>query len=194
MSRVIACLIAALPLAAAAAPESYTIDPIHSFPYFSVDHLGFATIMGRFNKMAGKFTLDAQAKKAGGELTIEAASIDTADNDRGSRTRARDEHLRSADFFNVTEFPRVTYKATDVKFGGDNPVEISGQLTLLGITKPVTLKIDRWRCGPHPFSKKEMCAGNFSGSLKRTDFGMKFGVPAIGDEIRLMLGFEAYKD
>jgi polyisoprenoid-binding protein YceI len=184
----------ALPLAAAAAPESYTIDPIHSFPHFAIDHLGVTTIWGRFDRMAGKFTIDRTAKKGALELAIDTASVTTGDSDRGARPRSRDDHLRSADFFNVAEFPRMTYKAGDVKFSGDNPTEVSGELTLLGVTKPVTLKIERWVCKDNPFNKKPMCGGEASAVLKRTDFGMKYAVPAVGDEIRIVVGFEAYKD
>lgn len=183
----------AVPLAAAAAPETYVIDPIHSFAYFSVDHLGVSNVRGRFNKSSGKFTLDGAAKVAALEVVIDTASVDTGDNDKGSRPRSRDEHLRSADFFNVAEFPQMTYKSSAVKFNGAAPAEVEGQLTLLGVTKPVTLKIERWVCKDHPFRKKPMCGGDASGAIKRTDFGMKYGVPAIGDEIKLSINFEAYK-
>ena len=184
----------ALPLAAAAAPESYTIDPVHSFSHFAVDHLGVTTIWGRFDKMSGKFTIDRAARKGSLELAVETASVNTGDSDKGARPRSRDDHLRSADFFNVAEFPRMTYKASDVKFSGDNPTEVAGELTLLGVTKPLTLKIERWTCRDHPFSKKPMCGGNASGVLKRTDFGMKYAVPAVGDEIRLYVEFEGYRE
>ena len=185
---------AALPLASVAAPENYTFDPYHTFVNFSVDHLGFSTMHGRFNKSAGKMTVDHAAKTGSLEITVETASVDTADSDKGSRPRSRDEHLRQADFFNSAEFPRLTYKSTGVKFSGDNPTELDGQATLLGVTKPVTLKVDRWKCGANPMSKKAMCGGNASGSIKRSDFGMKFGIPALGDEVKLMVEFEAYKD
>ena len=185
---------AVLPLAAAAAPENYTVDPIHSFANFSIDHLGFTTIYGRFDKSAGKFAIDLAAKTGSVEFTVETASVTTGDSDRGGRPRSRDDHLKSADFFNVAEFPRMSFRSTGAKFSGEDVAEIEGQLTLIGATKPLVFKAERWKCAPHPFSKKEMCGGNFIGSLKRSDFGMKFGIPAIGDEIRLTIGFEAYKD
>jgi polyisoprenoid-binding protein YceI len=186
-------LVAVMPLAAAAQAESYTIDPIHSFVNFTIDHLGFTTIHGRFDKSSGKATVDRAGRKGTVDLAIEAASVNTGDADKGSRPRSRDEHLRAADFFNVAEFPRINFKG-NVKFSGDGASEIEGQVTLLGVTKPVTFKMDRWKCGPHPFNKKEMCGGYATGKIKRTDFGMKFGVPAIGDEVTLMVNFEAYKD
>ncbi len=182
-----------VPLAVAAAPESYTLDPYHTYPHFAVDHLGLSTMWGRFDKASGKFTIDRAAKKGSLELTVETASLSTGDADKGSRPRSRDEHLKSADFFNVAEFPQMTFKADSVKFDGDAPTEISGQLTLLGVSKPLTLKIERWVCKDHPFSKKPVCGGNASGALKRTDFGMKYGVPAVGDEIRLYVEFEGYR-
>ena len=187
-------LLAACPLAAIAQVETYKVDPIHSFPHFGIDHFGVSTIWGRFDKMNGTFTIDRAAEKGSVELTIESVSVTTGDSDKGSRPRSRDDHLRTADFFNVAEFPRMTYKSTNVKFAGDNPSEIEGQLTLLGVTKPVNIKINRWTCRDNPMSKRPMCGGDASGSFKRTDFGMKFGVPAIGDEVKLMINFEGYKE
>ena len=183
-----------LPLTVFAAPENYTLDPYHSFPYFEIDHWGVSTLRGMFRKSSGKFTVDRAAKSASVELAVETASIDTGDNDKGSRPRARDEHLRTADFFNASEFPRMTFKSAGVKFSGDNPAEIAGELTLLGVTKPVTLKIERWTCRDNPMNKRPMCGGNASGAIKRTDFGMKYLVPAVSDEVKLHFVFEAYKD
>jgi len=195
MTRVaLGSLALALPLAAAAVPETYTLDPYHTYPHFAVDHLGVSTMWGRFDRSSGKFTLDRAAKSGSLELFVETASISTGDNDKGSRTRARDEHLRGADFFNVAEFPRMTYKADRVKFNGEAVAEVSGQLTLLGVTRPLTLKMERWVCKDHPRYKKPMCGGNASGTLKRSDFGMKYGIGGISDEIQLYVGFEALRD
>jgi len=140
------------------------------------------------------FILDRAGKKASIEVSVDTASVSTGDNDKGARARSRDEHLRSADFFNTAEFPRMTFKSTAATFNGDNLAEFDGQVTLLGVTKPLALKLERWKCGAHPFNKKEMCGGVATGKVKRTDFGMKYAVPAIGDEVSLMIGFEAYKD
>jgi len=189
-----AVLIAALPLAAAAAPETYTLDPYHTYTHFEVNHLGFSNMRGRFDKSSGKFTLDKAAKTGSLELAVETASITTGDNDKAGRPRARDEHLRSPDFFNVVEFPRMTYKTTAVKFSGDSPATIEGNVTLLGVTKPLSLHVDNWKCGANPMSKKEMCGGNASGTLKRSDFGMKYGLPGVGDDLKLFMEFEGYKD
>jgi polyisoprenoid-binding protein YceI len=186
-------LVLAVPLAATAAPETYVLDPYHTYPNFTVDHLGVSTMRGQFTKSSGKFTIDTAAKSGAVELVIESASISTGDHDKGARKRSRDEHLRTADFLNVAEFPQLTYKSTSIEFDGDAPAEIKGQLTLVGVTKPVSLKIERWVCKDHPFNKKPMCGGNASGSFKRTDFGMKYGVPGVGDVMTLDIEFEAYK-
>lgn len=184
----------ALPLGVLAAPESYTVDPTHTFPHWEVSHFGVSNWRGRFEKTTGKFTLDRAAKAASVEITVQTASVNSGDNDKGSRPRSLDDHLRTPDFFNVAEFPTMTYKSTSVKFAGDNPGSIEGNLTLLGVTKPLILRVENWTCRAHPVNKKEMCGGNASGSFKRTDFGMKFAVPNIGDEIKLWIQIEGFKD
>lgn len=187
---------ALLPLSVVAAPESFTIDPIHSFPHFTVGHAGMSQMYGRFDKSSGKMTVDAAAKSGTVDITIETASVNTGDNERGSRARSRDEHLRSPDFFNSQEFPRMTFKGKTSRWDGDSPAELAGELTLLGVTKPVTLKMDFWKCGPDPRTqgKRYMCGANASGSIKRSDFGMKFAIPGVSDEIRLLIQMEAFRD
>jgi polyisoprenoid-binding protein YceI len=190
-----ACALA-LPFAAGAAPESYTIDPYHTYPYFMVSHFGVGNMMGRFDKTSGKFTIDIAAKTGAVDLAVETATLTTGDNERGSRPRARDEHLRTADFFNVAEFPRMIDKGTATRFNGDAPAQIDGQLTLLGATRPLTLAVDNWKCMPDPRTKGQryFCGGNASGSIKRSEFGMKYGIPAASDEVRLMIMSEAFRD
>lgn len=187
---------AALPFAAVAAPESYTIDPYHSFPHFEVDHVGVAKIRGRFDRTTGKIVIDRAARSGTVEVSIPTPTVTTGDNDRGNRPRSRDEHLRSADFFNVAEFPTMTYRGKAVKFSGEAPATVEGTLTLLGVTKPVALTVEQWKCGPDPRvgGKREVCGIVATGSIKRTEFGMKFGVPAIGDVTKLWIGIEALKE
>jgi polyisoprenoid-binding protein YceI len=187
-------LLGALPFAAAAAPDNYTIDPIHAHVGFAIDHLGIALIYGRFSKISGKFSVDRAAKTGSVDLVVETASVDTNDSERGTRARTRDEHLRSADFFNAAEFPRMTYKSTQVVFAGDNQVTVEGTVTLLGVTKPVTLKLERFKCNPATATAKERCGGDATGKLKRSDFGMSRGIPSIGDDVALTIGFEANND
>jgi len=193
-TRIALLFAAALPLAAVAAPEHYTLDPTHTYPNFTVEHWGLSMMHGRFDKTAGKFTFDRAAKTGSAELTIETASVTTGDNVRGNRPRSRDEHLRQADFFNATEFPAITFKSTKVNFGAELPASVEGNLTLSGVTKPVTLTFERFKCGKNPFNQKDRCGGNAVTKIKRSDFGMKTAIPAVGDEIAMNIEFEGDKD
>ena len=190
------CVALALPLAAAAQAENYVIDPYHTVPYFETDHLGFATMRGRFEKTTGRFSIDHAAKSGTLEVVIQTASVSTGDSDRDGRARTRDEHLRTPDFFNSAEFPTMTFRSTAVKFAGDNPDVVEGNLTLLGVTRPVALKIERWKCGPdmRTQGKRYQCGGNATGAFKRSDFGMKFAIPGVSDEVKLWLSIEAFRD
>ena len=183
-----------VPLAAAAQVETYVIDPYHTIPHFFIEYHGFGTIPGRFDKTTGKFSIDRSARRGTLELNIETASVTTGDDARGGRPRSRDEHLRTADFFNAAEFPRMTFRSTGVKFNGDVPVEVEGQLTLLGTTRPLTLRIDRWLCKDHPIYKRFTCGGNASATLKRSEFRMKYGIPSVGDEVRLTTLFLGFRE
>jgi len=188
----LACL---MPVAAVASPETYTMDPTHTTPNFSVAHFGMSTVYGQFEYATGKVTLDRAAKTGSLEVKIPTGTISTGDSKRpGSSARTRDDHLRSADFFNVAEFPDMVFKSSKLNFAGDKPESVEGTLTLLGVTKPVKLAFTHFNCGPNPFTKKDMCGADLAGSIKRSDFGMKFGLPAIGDDIKLMIAVEAYKD
>lgn len=195
MSRLaVAALVSAFALPAAAAPENFTVDPEHTYPNFMVEHWGLSMMYGRFDKSSGKFSFDRAAKTGSVDLVIDTTSIDTGDQVKGNRPRSRDEHLRAADFFNVAEFPRATFKSTKVNFTGELPSSVEGNFTLLGVTKPVTLTFERFKCGTNPFNKKDRCGGNAVGKIKRSDFGMKTAIPAVGDEITLMISFEGDKD
>ena len=192
-----AAVAAAVPLAAVAAPETYNIDPTHTVPYFDIDHLGFATMRGRFDHATGKFTINAAAHTGSVEIVIPTAAVSTGDTEKGSRPRTRDEHLRTVDFFNVAEFPTMTFKSTKVIFKGDDPATIEGSLTLLGVTKPVTMHLERWKCGPdiRTQGKRYQCGGNATGSFKRSEFGMKYGLPnALGDEVKLWMSFYGFRE
>ena len=176
---------------AMAAPQNFAIDSLHSYPNFAVNHLGMSTMQGRFDKMTGRVVLDEAAKTGSIDLKIATASISTGDAKRTDGARSRDEHLKGPDFFNATEFPEMSYKSTKMVFKGDTIESIEGNLTLLGVTRPLKLSVTSFKCGPHPFTKKPMCGADVTGTIKRTDFGMKYGVPAIGDEIKLSINVEA---
>jgi polyisoprenoid-binding protein YceI len=176
----------ALPLSAVAA-DSYTVDPNHTFPHFQINHLGFSTMHGRFDKTSGTITLDRAAKTGSVDISIETASISTG-------YVKRDEHLKSPDFFNAAEFPAITYKSTAMHYKGDTPASVDGNLTISGVTKPVTLTIDAFNCGTNPMNKKEECGAAASAQIKRSDFGVKYGLPNIGDDVKLEFEIEAIKN
>lgn len=189
MHKYILALGIALPLTAFAA-DSYTIDPPHTYPHFSISHLGFSTMQGRFDDTSGKVTLDRAAKSGSVEITIRTASISTG-------FAKRDEHLKSPDFFNAAEFPAITYKSTAVHFKGETPSSVDGNLTISGVTKPVTLDIDAFNCGTDPMDplkQKQKCGAAASAQIKRSDFGVKYGLPAVGDDVKLVFEIEAIKN
>ena len=179
-------LTAAFALPASAA-DSYTVDPAHTYPNFEINHLGFSTMHGRFGATTGKITLDTAAKSGSIDITIDATSIDTGH-------AKRDTHLKSEEFFNVGKFPTLAYKSTRLKFKGDKLSGADGELTLLGVTKPVSLTINAFNCGPHPMNKKPMCGANATATIKRSEFGLSTYVPAVGDEVIITIEVEATKD
>lgn len=182
----LALTLVALPVGAAMA-DNYTIDNDHTFPHFAISHAGFSTLHGRFNKTSGKLTLDPAKKTGSVEIAIDVASVDTSH-------AKRDEHLRSPDFFNAKEHPTVTFKSTKTTFTGDKVTAVDGNLTIAGTTKPVTLTVTAMKCDVNPFSKKYSCGFDANAKIKRSDFGIKYGIPAIGDDVELTLEVEAVKD
>jgi polyisoprenoid-binding protein YceI len=194
MSRLLSVVLALCPLSVLAAPQTYAFDSLHSFPNFSINHLGMTTIHGRFDKMTGKVVFDPAAKTGSLEAKVATTSVTTGDARRTDGVRSRDEHLRSADFFNSAEFPEMVFKSTRFNFNGDNVESIEGNLTLVGVTKPVKFNVSSFKCAPHPFNKKPMCGAYVEGAIKRSDFGMKFGVPGISDDVKLAISVEAYPE
>ncbi len=183
-----AALVAAGISVNAQAVETYTIDSSHTYPNFEVDHLGFSTTHGRFNKTEGKLTIDWANNSGSVDITIDAASVDTGH-------QKRDDHLRNADFLNVVEFPQITYKSSNVTIKDNKSATVEGQLTIMGISKPVTLDVESINCGPHPMKKgTHVCGFDATGSFKRSDFDVKYALPAVGDELKLKIQVEAHRD
>jgi len=171
----------------AALADTFTIDPNHTLPVFEVNHLGFSTQRGRFDKTSGTIQLDREKKTGSVDWAIEADSINMG--------QAKwNEHLKSADFFNMAQFPTIRYHADKLVFKGEVPVAAEGSLTLLGVTKPLRVAIHRFTCGTHPMNQKQLCAADIEGSLKRSEFGMTKYLPGVGDDIKVSVPVEAYKD
>jgi len=166
---------------------SYTIDPGHTYVSFAINHLDFSTMRGKFNKQSGSLHYDPASKNASVTIEVDAASIDTGHV-------KRDQHLSSPDFLNAVEHPTITFKSTRADWSGDKLASVTGNLTILGVSKPVTLKVNSINCGEHPFNKKQVCGFDASGSIKRSDYGVNYGLPAIGEVLDLQIELEAFKN
>ncbi|HSV19284.1 MAG TPA: YceI family protein [Casimicrobiaceae bacterium] len=185
--RPVVAAVAALIAIPALADDVYVLDPVHSQPQWEARHIGFSNQRGSFGKMTGKVTLDRAAKKGSVDVSIDTTSIRTYD--------ARlDAVVKGERFFNVEKFPTMTYKSTSLAFDGDRLVGVDGELTMVGVTKPVNLKVTNFTCGPNTFNKKPMCGAEATATIKRSEFGMTNGLnignPA--DEIQITLPVEAY--
>ncbi len=171
---------------AVAAPETYIVDPTHTFPSFEVSHLGFSTQRGRFNTTSGKIVLDRTAQTARVDITIDAKSISTG-------LAKLEEHLRAEDFLDVAKHPTIRFKSTRARFADGKLVGLDGDLTMRGVTRPVSLTVTSFYCGENPFAKKPACGADAVGSLKRSNYGINYALPAVGDEVKLLIQVEAHK-
>ena len=171
--------------APARAADGYVVDPVHSSVSFKVSHLGLSWVHGRFNEYSGTFTLDPDdAAKSSFTLAIKAESVDT-------NNPKRDEHLRAPDFFNVKQFPALTFKSTAVKAIKDG-YEVTGDLTIHGVTKPASFTLVGGRKAEFP---KGVQRTGYSTELtiKRSDFGMDKGLDAVGDDVHIAISLEGTK-
>ena len=171
-----------------AAPETYVIDSTHTTPMFEVTHLGMSQQRGFFTNASGKVMLDRAAKSGSIDITIGTGSVVTA-------SRVLTDVLKRDDYFNAEKFPVMTFSSRDLVFDGDLPVSANGELTLLGVTRPVALKITRFKCGAHAYTRRAMCGAEASAVIKRSEFGMTAGIPvAASDEVKIIIPVEAIKE
>jgi len=171
---------------ALAAPETFVIDGSHTYPLFSYSHFGYSKQLSRFNKTTGQVVLDREAKTGAVDVTIDMKSVDTG-------STAFDSHIQGEDFLDTEKFPTATFKSTKVRFEGDKPVSMDGNLTIKGITKPVTLAIESFLLMPHPMVKKDAIGANASTKIKRTEFNAGKYAPYVGDEVTINIAIEAIK-
>jgi len=156
---------------AIAAPVTYTVDPEHTYPSFEADHFGGMSVWrGKFNQNSGTIVIDREAKTGTVDIQIETASIDFGLDKLATHVKGGD-----AGMLDVAKFPTATYKGVLTKFKDGAPTEVQGELTLHGVTKPVTLTIRSFKCMPHPMKKKEFCGADAVGAINREDFGVNFG-------------------
>ena len=183
----IAALLAASATAAFAAPDTYTVDPKHTYPSFEADHKGMSILRGKFTRSSGTVTLDRAAKTGSLEITIDAASLDFG-------LEVLNNHIKAPDGFDVAKFPNAVYKGKAIKFNGDVPASVEGELTLKGVTRPLTLTINKFKCAENAMTKKEVCGADASAEFKRTDFGIGIATPASAPEVKLQIAVEAMKN
>ncbi len=164
--------------------DRYKVDPVHSVVIFKISHDNAGTFFGRFNKVAGVFELSGENPSSSTlEFTLDAESVDTAND-------ARDKHLRSADFFNAKQYAAATFKSTAVRKTGEGAFEATGDLTLLGVTRPVTVAITSARTATSSNGRKPIAGFEATFTVKRSDFGMTKYAASLGDEVTVFAGIE----
>ena len=169
LSTAVGMTVVALAAQLAHAADTYQLDPNHTFPSFEADHMGgLSTWRGKFTKTTGTVTIDRAARTGSADVTIDPASVQTGN--------ARlDQHLIGDEFFDVAKYPTATYKGTRMVFDGDTPRRIIGDFTLHGVTRPLTLEIESFKCMQHPVLKREVCGVEAEGAFNRNDFGIDMG-------------------
>ncbi len=171
----------ALPVVAA----EYAIDSSHTYASFEIDHLGFSTQRGQFNRTSGSIDFDSNARSGRIEIRIDAASLDTGFD-------LRDEVLRGESWFNTKAFPDILFRSQKMIFEQDKLVAVEGTLVMLGEARPMRLEVTRFKCGLNLALRKRGCGADAQGVLRRSDFGLQNGLPFIGDDVRLRIQVEAY--
>ena len=173
--------------AGAAQAANYAIDPTHTFVTFEISHFGATVNRGRFDKKQGTVEFDRAAKTGKVDISIDTTSVN-------SGTPPFDKHLQSADLFDAAKHPSIKFVSDKFSFNGDKVSEVTGQLTLLGKTAPVTLKATQFNCYDSPMLKREVCGGDFETTIDRTQWGMNYGVEwGFPKNVRLVVQIEAVK-
>ena len=169
---------------AMAAPVTYTVDGSHTFPRFSYSHFGYSTQLSSFGKTTGTVVFDAQAKTGAVDIVIDTTTVNTGFADFNG-------HIQGEDFLDTAKFPKATFKSTKVVFEGDKPASIEGQLTIKGVTKPVTLTVTSFQAMPHPMMKVPALGANAFVTIKRSEYNAGKYAPYVGDEVRIDIAIEA---
>lgn len=173
---------------AAAAPVGYTLDPDHTYPSFEADHMGISVWRGKLDKSTGKVVLDREAGSGTVEVNLDPASIDFGQ-------KALDKWARGKEFFDTARHPKASYKGKLENFVDGAPTRVSGELSLHGVTRPVELRIERFKCIEHPMLKREYCGADAYGSFDRSAFGLDAGKDYGFDmNVALRIQVEAIRD
>ncbi len=184
-ARVLVAL-ALAPAPALAAPETYDIEPRHTFPHFAVEHLGISTQRGRFERTRGTIVLDREAGTGAIDIDIDAGSVSTG-------TAALDAVLRGEEFLDAGRHPTVAFRSRRLTFEGGTLRAAEGELTIAGATRPVTLRVERFGCTRLPFLVRLTCGAEARASIRRSAFGLDAWGGLVGDEVRLEIQVEAVR-
>lgn len=177
-------LCASLPALSA---ESFVLDPGHTFPSFEIRHQGISTMRGKFNRSQGRVVLDPQGQGSAIEVSVDASSGDTGHDGLNQK-------LLGSSFFNTARFPEIRFSSNNLEFVDGKPVRALGNLTLLGVTRPVTLEIRDYACTLQFLTRRPMCGADIHAVIKRSDFGMNYAIPLIGDEVKLAIEVEGFRE
>ncbi len=169
------------------AAESFSLDPGHTFPSFEIRHQGVSVMRGKFNRSQGRVLLDPAGPDSRVEVRVDATSGDTGHDGLNQK-------LLGSAFFNTAQFPEIRFVSSEVAFKDGKPVSATGDLTLLGVTRPVTLEIRDYACTLQFLTRRPLCGADVHTSIKRSDFGMNFGIPLIGDEVKLAIEVEGFRE
>lgn len=188
LSRIaLAVLLAATGTTAGAQPAVYRFDPAHSFVHFEVMHFGTATLRGRFGPLQGFATLDRSAARGDVTVRVPTRIVSTG-------LPVLDSRLRQADMLASDEHPEAFFIAEHFLFEGGQLREVRGEFTLRGTSRPLSLHAQRFSCGIHPLLQRDWCGGDFEAELRRSDYGISFGLPLVADRVRLLIQVEAIRD
>jgi polyisoprenoid-binding protein YceI len=170
MKRIVLAPLAVFVCAAAfAAPVTYVLDPKHTYPSFAADHMGGLSVWrGKFTGTTGKVVYDKEAKSGTIDVTVDVSSVDFGN-------AKLDEHAKSPELFDAAKYPTATYSGKFTQFNSSGPTEAQGTFTLHGVSKPLTLKIDSFKCMQSPMTHKEVCGADASATFDRSDYGVDYG-------------------
>jgi len=173
---------------AAAAPLTYTVDPMHTFPSFAADHMGLSVWRGKFNRTSGTVTLDREASTGTLQIAIDTTSVDFG-------LDALNQKAAEPDLFDLARYPQATYSGKLVDFVDGKPTRATGQLTFRGVTRPVDLEIRSFKCMPHPLYKREVCGADAVTTIKRDEYGMDAGKAyGFNMDVKLEIQVEALRN
>ena len=187
MKTVLSALVAMFATAQVLAADRFTLDPTHTFPSFEIRHQGVSVMRGKFNRTGGQVVLDPDGGDSLIDVTVDATSVDTGMEDLNQK-------LRGIAFFNTATYPEIHFTAHHVEYSDGKPVTAEGNLTMLGQTRPMTLEIRDFACTLQFLTRRPLCGADVHAQLRRSDFGMNFGIPLIGDEVKLAIEVEGFRE